>query len=172
MQPNSIHDILQAQRAYFQSGATLPVPFRRAMLKRLYTAIQAREAEITAALQADLGKPAYESFMCEVGLSLTEITHMLRHLKGYAREHRVPTPLAQFPSRSFTKASPFVNVLIMSPWNYPFLLRQKAYQGRHLPPLLRRRVCQRRHHPSGHRPHGIRRRGGERYGLLPRQSRL
>ena len=122
MQPNSIHDILQAQRAYFQSGATLPVPFRRAMLKRLYTAIQAREAEITAALQADLGKPAYESFMCEVGLSLTEITHMLRHLKGYAREHRVRTPLAQFPSRSFTKASPFGNVLIMSPWNYPFLL--------------------------------------------------
>ena len=122
MQPNSIHDILQAQRAYFQSGATLPVPFRRAMLKRLYTAIQTREAEITAALQADLGKPAYESFMCEVGLSLTEITHMLRHLKGYAREHRVPTPLAQFPSRSFTKASPFGNVLIMSPWNYPFLL--------------------------------------------------
>ena len=122
MQPNSIQDILQAQRAYFQSGATLPVRFRKAMLKRLYTAIKTREAEITAALQADLGKPAYESFMCEVGLSLTEITHMLRRVKKYAREHRVPTPLAQFPSRSFTKASPFGNVLIMSPWNYPFLL--------------------------------------------------
>ena len=118
----SIQDVLQAQRAYFQSGATLPVSFRRAMLKKLYTAIKTREAEITAALQADLGKPAYESFMCEVGLSLTEITHMLRRVGKYARRHRVRTPLAQFPSRSYTLASPYGNVLIMSPWNYPFLL--------------------------------------------------
>ena len=122
MQPRSIQDVLQAQRDFFQSGATLSISFRRAMLKKLYTAIRTREAEITAALQADLGKPAYESFMCEVGLSLTEITHMLRHVKRYAREHRVRTPLAQFPSRSYTLASPYGNVLIMSPWNYPFLL--------------------------------------------------
>ena len=122
MQPRSIQDVLQAQRDFFQSSATLSISFRRAMLKKLYAAIQTREAEITAALQADLGKPAYESFMCEVGLSLTEITHMLRHVKRYAREHRVRTPLAQFPSRSYTLASPYGNVLIMSPWNYPFLL--------------------------------------------------
>lgn len=122
MQPSSIQDILQAQRAYFQSGATLPVSFRIAMLKKLYTAIKAREDRIAAALKEDLGKSDYEGFMCEVGLSLTEITHMIRHTKRYAREHRVATPLAQFASRSYTLASPFGNVLIMSPWNYPFLL--------------------------------------------------
>ena len=72
MQPRTVQEILQARRTYFQSGATLPVSFRKTMLKKLYAAIQSREAEITAALQADLGKPAYESFMCEVGLSHTE----------------------------------------------------------------------------------------------------
>lgn len=47
---------------------------------------------------------------------------MLRHTGTYAKEHRVRTPLAQFAARSYTKASPLGVVLIMSPWNYPFLL--------------------------------------------------
>lgn len=122
MSTQNIAEILSAQRAYFTSGATLPVPFRIAMLKKLYAAVKSREDEITAALTEDLGKSGFEGFMCEVGLALTEITHMIRHTKKYAREHRVATPLAQFASRSYTKASPYGNVLIMSPWNYPFLL--------------------------------------------------
>ena len=47
---------------------------------------------------------------------------MLSHVRGYAKKHRVHTPLAQFPSRSYTVATPYGNTLIMSPWNYPFLL--------------------------------------------------
>ncbi len=60
--------------------------------------------------------------MCETGLVLSEISYMLRHVRSYAREKRVRTPLAQFHSRSFKKPSPYGVVLIMSPWNYPFLL--------------------------------------------------
>lgn len=47
---------------------------------------------------------------------------MLRHTGRLAKEHTVPTPLAQFAARSFRKFSPYGNVLIMSPWNYPLLL--------------------------------------------------
>lgn len=60
--------------------------------------------------------------MCEIGMVLDELTFMLRHTGTYAKEHRVRTPLAQFAARSYTKASPLGVVLIMSPWNYPFLL--------------------------------------------------
>lgn len=60
--------------------------------------------------------------MCETGLVLSEITHMLKNIRSYAKEETVPTPLAQFHSRSFRKPSPYGVVLIMSPWNYPFLL--------------------------------------------------
>ena len=60
--------------------------------------------------------------MCETGLALTEVSHMRRHLRRYAGQHRVRTPLAQFASRSFTQAMPLGNTLIMSPWNYPVLL--------------------------------------------------
>lgn len=117
-----IGEILERQRAYFAAGQTLPVSFRIAMLKKLRQAVRQHEKEICAALTADLGKSEYEGFMCEVGLVLSELSHMLRHIKRYAEEQPVRTPLAQFAARSYKKPSPYGNVLIMSPWNYPFLL--------------------------------------------------
>ncbi len=47
---------------------------------------------------------------------------MIKHTGKLAKEHTVHTPLAQFASRSYKKPSPYGNVLIMSPWNYPLLL--------------------------------------------------
>ena len=113
---------MERQRAWFQNGHTLPVEFRLQALRRLKAAVERREADISAALQADLGKSGFESYMCEIGMVRSELSHMLRHTPRYARERTVPTPLAQFPSRSFVKPSPKGVVLIMSPWNYPFLL--------------------------------------------------
>ena len=117
-----IEEILRQQRAYFQSGATLPVESRIEMLKKLRSAIQKYETEIGDALTADLGKSQYEGFMCETGLVLSELSYMIRHVKKFAARHIVYTPLAQFASVSYKKPSPHGNVLIMSPWNYPFLL--------------------------------------------------
>ena len=117
-----IDELLQKQRAYFQSGATLPVPFRISMLKKLLAAVNRHEAEISRSLKEDLGKSDFEGFMCEIGMVRSEISHMIRHVRRYAGEKTVPTPLAQFASRSYRKPSPYGNVLIMSPWNYPFLL--------------------------------------------------
>ena len=111
-----------SQRRYFESGATLDVSFRMDALKNLYAAVKRYEDQILCALQEDLGKSGYEGFMCEVGLVLSEISHMLRHIRRYAREKTVWTPLAQFAAKSFKKPVPYGNVLIMSPWNYPFLL--------------------------------------------------
>ena len=119
------HDIdllLQRQRQFFHTGTTLPVPYRIAALKKLYTAIQHRQKDIASALHQDLGKSEFEGHMCEIGLSLTEISYMLRHVRRLAGKRRAPTPLAQFPSRSYQLATPYGNTLIMSPWNYPFLL--------------------------------------------------
>ena len=118
----NIDVILEEQRKCFASGVTLSVDFRIKMLKKLYTAVKKREKEIENALTADLGKSEFEGFMCEVGLVLSEISYMIRHAKKFAKNRRVRTPLAQFASKSYKKPSPYGNVLIMSPWNYPFLL--------------------------------------------------
>ncbi len=118
----SAEETLKLQQDYFASGLTLPVKSRVRALRKLKAAISAHEAEIHAALKADLGKGNAESYMCETGLTLSEITYQLKHLKRFSRERRVKTPLAQFPARSYVKPSPYGNVLVMSPWNYPFLL--------------------------------------------------
>ena len=124
-----IQTLVSAQRDYFRTNATLPLACRRAALKRLQRAIQTRESDIAAALHADLGKSHEEAYLCEIGMVLSEIRHMLRHMGRYARARRVATPLHQFPARSFIRPRPFGTVLIMSPWNYPFLLTMDPLIG-------------------------------------------
>ena len=118
----NIDQVLESQRKYFQSGATLPISFRIEALKKLYAAVKKHENEIYEALKADLGKSDFEGFMCEIGLVLSEISYMIKHVRGFAKNHRVPTPLSLFAASSYKKPSPYGNTLIMSPWNYPFLL--------------------------------------------------
>ena len=122
MTEQEIRCIVDGQRSFFLTGNTLDVEFRIQSLQKLKTFILKYESEIHAAIQKDLGKSNFESYMCETGLTLSEISYMLKHMRSFAKEKRVHTPLAQFHSRSYRKPSPHGVVLIMSPWNYPFLL--------------------------------------------------
>ena len=122
MTQEAIQEIIRKQRNYFYTGATLNIDFRITALKKLQTSIQSHQEQINAALKSDLGKSSFESYMCESGLVLSEITYMLKHIRSLSREKTVHTPLAQFHSRSYRKPSPYGVTLIMSPWNYPFLL--------------------------------------------------
>lgn len=122
MTQEEINKILDKQRDYFHTGATLPLSFRRDALKKLLNALEENEAMLLDALKKDLGKSANEGYMCELALTKSEIRFMLKHLNRYAREKRVRTPLAQYISRSFVKPVPYGQVLVMSPWNYPLLL--------------------------------------------------
>ena len=114
--------LLDKQRAYFATGATLPVKVRKEALKKLKGAIDAFAQPLYDALKADLGKSPSESYMCELGLVKSEISYLLMHVGRWAKEKRVATPLTNYVARSFVKPSPYGNVLIMSPWNYPVLL--------------------------------------------------
>lgn len=122
MNEQEITKIVDTQRRFFYSGSTLDVDYRIQALKKLQACILKYENEINAAIKKDLGKSSFETYMCETGLVLSEISYMLKHIRSFAKEKTVPTPLAQFHSRSYKKPSPYGVVLIMSPWNYPFLL--------------------------------------------------
>lgn len=122
MNINDLDLVLQKQKEYFNSGVTLDINFRIKMLKKLYVAIEKNEEEIKKALFQDLGKSDFESFLCEIGLVLSEISFMIRNIKKLSKNRKVKTDMAQFPSSGYKKPSPYGNVLIMSPWNYPFLL--------------------------------------------------
>ncbi len=122
MTGEQINSLLEKQRKYYKSGATIPVRFRIEQLKKLYTAVKKYQTEINDALKSDLGKSHFEGFMCESGLVLSEISYMIRHTKRFAKRKTVATPITNFASHSFKQPVPYGNTLIMSPWNYPFLL--------------------------------------------------
>lgn len=96
MQENEIQAIVAGQRQFFFGGKTLPLDYRIQALKRLKQAIVGNQKKIADALQQDLGKSEAEGFMCETGLVLSEISYMLRHIRRFAREKTVYTPLSQF----------------------------------------------------------------------------
>lgn len=125
----SIQETVERCRAYFSTGATIPVEARIEALRALERSIVAHEDDINAALYKDLGKSATESYMCEVGLTLAELRYQLRHVRRWARRHRKPTGLANFHATSFTVAEPYGVALIMSPWNYPFMLTMEPLAG-------------------------------------------
>lgn len=114
--------ILQSQQAFFRTGATLPVPFRKMVLSLLEGAIQSRRPEIEAALSRDLGKSRQEAYMTEISLVLEEIRYARQHLKSWARAKRAKTPVSHWPGCQRVQPVPYGSVLILSPWNYPFLL--------------------------------------------------
>ncbi len=125
----TITDIVNQQRAFFHTGATLPISYRKQALNKLKKAIQTHEKELLEALHTDLGKSEMEAYMCEVGLTISEINYISARLRRWVRNKRVCTPLANFPAKSFTVQEPYGVTLIMSPWNYPVLLTLEPLVG-------------------------------------------
>lgn len=115
-------EILEEQRAYFDSGVTFDYKFRLEALKKLYAAVVSNERKILDALRADLGKSDCEGYMTEVGMCRDELRFLIKHLKRWMKLKHVHTPLAQFAAGSFVLPEPYGVALIISPWNYPLLL--------------------------------------------------
>ncbi|MGF3076485.1 aldehyde dehydrogenase [Facklamia sp. P12955] len=121
--------VLEKQKEYFASGETKAIDFRIAKLKKLYQAIEDYELEILEALRSDLNKAGFEGYVSEIGLVLEEITYMLKNMKRLLKPKRVRTPISQFPSVSRVYKEPYGQVLIIAPWNYPFLLTLSPLVG-------------------------------------------
>ena len=121
--------IVEKQRVFFESGKTFDLGFRKAALKRLERVISELEGEICEALAKDLGKSRTEGYMCEVGLTLGEIREQRRNLRRWSRTERTGAGLANFPAKGYIVQEPYGTVLIMSPWNYPFMLAIEPLAG-------------------------------------------
>jgi aldehyde dehydrogenase (NAD+) len=119
---SEVRDILAAQKQFFKSGRTQDLDYRLENLKRLKNGIIQNESAVLEALKKDLSKAPYESYMTEVGVVLDEIRLAQRRLKSWARPRRVKTPFHLWFGSSRIYCEPYGRVLIIAPWNYPFLL--------------------------------------------------
>jgi len=114
--------IAQKQKAYFHSGATKPVSFRKDMLRKFRAGLHKWEKPICDALWQDLHKCYQEAYMTEIGLVYGEISDALKHVAKWSRKKRRPTPMVVMPSSSYIVREPLGCSLIVSPWNYPVQL--------------------------------------------------
>ena len=115
-------DVIQRQRAFFQSGATRSPGFRRTQLQRLQAAIEKHEQPFFESLHADLRKSPDAAYTTEIGLVLSEIRHALRCLDGWMAPKRRRSPLLAWPASGFIQPEPYGVALVIGPWNYPFQL--------------------------------------------------
>jgi len=114
--------VVTRQRAFFQSGATRPLEFRREQLRKLHDALVAHEPALNAALHADLRKSPAEAYVSEIGFLLSEARHALRHLPTWIKPVSRKAPLLAWPARGFVQPEPYGVALILGPWNYPLQL--------------------------------------------------
>ena len=117
-----IINIIEAQKAYFRTGATLDINFRRSMLKKLLCAMDKWEKRITDALWADLHKSYEEAYLTEISIVTGEIRNHMKNVGRWSARKKMKSPLKLFPSRSYIVKEPLGNSLIIAPWNYPVQL--------------------------------------------------
>lgn len=122
MEKEEIRLIIEAQRDFFATGKTFEIKYRIETLKKLRTLIIQHEQEIVEALWNDFHKPELEVIGSESGLIIKELNYIIRNLRGWARNRRVPTPLLHFLAHSYVVSQPYGQVLVLSPWNFPFQL--------------------------------------------------
>ena len=121
--------LIRRQLAYYHTGATLSLGYRRAQLRKLHDAIISHEPALLAALHADLRKSASEAYTTEIGFVLSEVRHALRFLPAWIKPQRRRSPLLAWPARGFIRPDPYGVALILGPWNYPLQLMLSPLVG-------------------------------------------
>jgi len=129
MNISDITHAIQKQRDFFATHKTKDISFRLEMLRKLKTALDDYEEKLTQALDNDLKKSPFESYMTDIGMTKKELNFHLRHLKSWAKPRRVKTSILHFIASSFIYPEPYGVVLIVAPWNYPLYLLFAPFIG-------------------------------------------
>jgi aldehyde dehydrogenase (NAD+) len=109
-------------RATFDSGRTTDLGWRKRQLQGVIDLVRENEEQLAAALTADLGKPAFDSWLTELNLVKDEAAHALKHLGSWVKPTKHSVPLVVQPAKAWTEPQPLGVVLIIAPWNYPLQL--------------------------------------------------
>ena len=98
------------------------INYRKESLKKLLQVITKHEDAIIKALYNDFKKPAFEAVLTETNYVLSDLKETIKNIDSWAKPKKVWPSILNFPSRDCVYSEPYGNVLILSPWNYPFQL--------------------------------------------------
>lgn len=117
-----LEKIINEQKLFFKTGLTNTEDFRKKALTTLKNSINKYKDEIIYALKMDLNKSSTESYISEIASAFAEIDFSLKNLSDWMKDTREITNMEAMPAKSFTRYEPLGVTLVISPWNYPFLL--------------------------------------------------
>ncbi|MDP3084445.1 MAG: coniferyl aldehyde dehydrogenase [Rubrivivax sp.] len=110
----------EAQRAAFEAERDPSYAVRLERLARLQAMVERMAPAMIKAISADFGhRPAQVTQISDVMPVLAALRHTRRHLRGWMKTRRAPTPLIYRPGRSEVMRQPIGVVGVVSPWNYP-----------------------------------------------------
>ncbi|XWS33108.1 hypothetical protein CRYUN_Cryun22dG0050300 [Craigia yunnanensis] len=109
-------------RKTFSSGKTKSYEWRTSQLESISKMIDEKEKEIIEALHKDLLKPELEAFLSEISMTKSSCKLALKELKHWMMTKKVETSMATYPSSAEIVSEPLGVVLVISTWNFPFLL--------------------------------------------------
>lgn len=112
---------LEDHHTFFDTQQTFSVSWRKEQLKALFESIEKYEEDLYSALKKDLNKSALESFSTEIGIVKRSVHYILKHLNSWMKLRKTKTPLVLFGRTSYTYYEPYGTVLIIGPFNFPFL---------------------------------------------------
>jgi aldehyde dehydrogenase (NAD+) len=122
MEKEEISIIIKSQHDFFATGKTFDINFRIGVLKKLRSLIIEHEPEIVNSLWIDFHKPEFEVIATESRFVIKELNHIIKNLRSWSRKKKVRTPIVHFLSHSYVSPQPYGQVLVLSPWNFPFQL--------------------------------------------------
>jgi aldehyde dehydrogenase (NAD+) len=117
-----ITEIIDKQKLFFKSGKTKSLEYRISVLKALKLELISSEQLILNALYEDFKKSEFETYLSEYSMVIAQLNLAIKKLKKWAKPERVKSSLLLFPATSYIYKEPYGSVLIISPWNYPFIL--------------------------------------------------
>jgi len=98
------------------------IAYRKQTLIKLLDAVTRHETDIIQALYDDFRKPAFESVVSETAIIVSDLKDAIRNIRHRVRPKMVFPSLLNFPSTDYIHPQPYGKVLIIAPWNYPYML--------------------------------------------------
>ena len=112
---SSIINIYKKQRVFFASNKTKNIEFRKRKLIELKNTLINKEVDILSAINKDLGKHYYESYLTEYFMIISEIKKTIKNINSWTKPKRVKSSILNFPSKDYLLSDPYGCTLQISP---------------------------------------------------------
>ena len=120
---NTAEDVqagLKQVREAFFSDKTRDFEWRKQQLRQLKTGFEENKEKIFAALEKDMKKDHFTTFIQEVASVTGDIEHVLRGIDEWVKPQKVDTPITIAPAKCRIVYQPLGAVCVIGAWNAPF----------------------------------------------------